>query len=132
MATTAVSNIHFEEKDFSVSTFENSMLWCFRGEVSVHRVRHAQPLHRQLARRYPQGFAVCTIIGEEVPLSMPADARALSAAVTKEFQPSYCALCEVIVGTGFRASVVRSITGSFRLLARASCPSKVFAETGPC
>lgn len=124
--------IAFEEKEFTVATCDNSILWCFRGEVSLPRIRHAQPLHRQLARRYPKGFAVCTMITETVPLNMPSDSRELSAAITKEYQPYYCALCEVVTGTGFRASIVRSITGSFRLLARATCPAKVFAESGPC
>jgi hypothetical protein len=124
--------IVFEEPEFTVATCENSILWCFRGEVSLPRVKQAQPLHRQLVRRHPKGFAVCTMITEAAPLAMPSDARALSASVTKEFQPYYCALCEVVIGSGFRASIVRSITGSFRLLARATCPAKVFAETDPC
>lgn len=128
----AEAQVHFEDREFTIATFENSILWCFRGEVSLPRVKHSQALHRQLAKRYPKGFAVCTIISEQVPLNMPSDARDLSATITKEYQSSYCALCEIVLGSGFRASIVRSITNGFRLLARSTCPSKGFAETGPC
>jgi hypothetical protein len=121
-----------EDRDVSVATFENALLWCFRGEVTAARIAHAQAPHRQLQRRYPRGFAVVTLIAEDVSLLMPEDARALSNSITKAYQPSYCALCEVIEGDGFRAAIVRSITSGIRLFARVPCPAKSFAELATC
>jgi hypothetical protein len=124
--------IHSEEPDFTIATFENSLLWSFRGEVTAARIRWALPLHRDLAKKYPGGFAVMTVIGENVPLSMEAEARKLSTEITREFQPCYCGTTEVVEGSGFRAATVRSITSGIRFIARASCPAKVFADVGTC
>ena len=124
--------VHHEEPDFTIATFENALIWSFRGEATAARIRWATAVHRDLAKRWPKGFAVVTVIGERVPLSMPADARELSTAITREYQSNYCALCEVVEGTGFRAATVRSITAGIRIFARAKCPSRVFADVAAC
>lgn len=124
--------IHAEDQEFSIATFQNALVWCFRGAVTLPRVESALPLHKQLAQRYPKGFAVVTIIGEAVPLSMAPDARDLSTKITKDFMPHYCGVCEVVLGSGFRAAAVRSITAGIRLLARSSCPAKVFGDSDSC
>ncbi|APR85992.1 Hypothetical protein A7982_11341 [Minicystis rosea] len=124
--------IHFEERDFTVATFQSLLIACFRGAMTSERLKHTQTAHRLLARKHPKGFAVVGIIGEEVPVAMPADVRALATAITKEFRPNYYALCEVVVGSGFRAATLRSIVSGIRMVARTTCPAQVFAETGPC
>lgn len=125
-------DIRGEDPEFTIATFENSLIWCFRGPVTLPRIEQALPAHRDLAKKYPQGFAVVTIIGEAVPLSMPADARDLSTKITHEYQPRYCAISEVVLGTGFRAAAVRSVTAGIRLLARSTCPAKVFGDVEAC
>jgi hypothetical protein len=128
----AALDIRQEEPEFTIGVFENSLLWCFRGPVTLARIETALPVHEELKRRYPKGFAVVTVIGEAVPLSMPVDARDLSTRITREYQPSYCAISEVVLGTGFRSAAVRSVTAGIRLLARSSCPAKVFGDVESC
>ena len=86
------------------------------------------PAHKQLIKKFPNGISVTTIIAETVPLSMPADARNLSTQITKEHEPYYCCVSEVVPGTGFRAATVRSITAGIRIIARSKFPAKVFAD----
>jgi len=123
---------HAEDPEFSLATFQNSLLWCFRGEVTLPRVQAALPIHENLRKKFPKGFAVVTIIGDNVPLSMSPEARDLSAKITKDFMPNYCGVCEVVLGSGFRAAAVRSITAGIRLLARSTCPAKVFGDATAC
>jgi hypothetical protein len=122
--------IHFEEPEFTIATASNALVWSFRGEVTADRVRRSLAVHRDLARDHRKGFAVMTIIGEEVPLSMPSDARTLSTSITAEYQASYCGVCEVIEGSGFRSATARSITAGIRLVARTKFPARVFADVG--
>ena len=128
----AALDIRSEEPEFTLGTFENALVWCFRGPVTLARIETAVPAHQDLARRYPKGFAVITVVGEAVPLSMPADARDLSTRITREYQSRYCAISEVVLGTGFRSAAVRSVTAGIRLLARSSCPAKVFGDPDSC
>lgn len=123
--------ILFEERDFTIATFRNCLVWSMRGEVTHDLIRRALPPHQDLKRRYPAGFGVLTIIGDTVPISMPEDARALSTSITRDFQPHYRGLCEVIEGDGFRSSITRSIVSGIRLFARSTCPSKVFGDVKP-
>lgn len=118
----------FEEPEFSIATFENCLLWSFRGEASRARIMRALPVHQMLATKYPKGFAVMSIVSEQVPLNMPSDARDLGTSITRDFQPHYCGICEVIEGQGFRGSVVRSVVAGVRLVARSRVPAKVFSE----
>lgn len=67
----------FEEPEFSVGTFENGLIWSFRGEANLRRIQHGLAVHQTLAVKYPKGFSVMTIVSPEVPLTMPADARDL-------------------------------------------------------
>jgi hypothetical protein len=120
--------ILFEEPDFTAGLYQNALLWAFRGVVSLPRIKWAIPAHKQLLRKYPKGIAVVTIITETASLSMPADARDLSTAITKENENSYCCVCEIIPGTGFRGAVARSVTAGIRLVARTKFPAKVFAD----
>lgn len=118
----------FEEPEFTLATFENALLWSFRGETSLARIERALPVHQMLAKKYPKGFAVMTIVSQAVPLAMPNDAREMGTRITRDFQPHYCGICEVIEGSGFRGSVARSVVAGVRLVARSSCPAKVFAD----
>jgi hypothetical protein len=120
--------IIFEEPEFTIATFENGLLWSFRGEANLARIERALPVHQALAKKYPKGFSVMSIVSEAVPLAMPADARDMGTRITRDFQPHYCGICEVIEGSGFRGSVARSVVAGVRLVARSSVPAKVFAE----
>lgn len=120
--------IIFEEPEFTLATFENGLLWSFRGEANLSRIERALPVHQALAKKYPKGFSVMTVVSETVPLAMPADARDMGTRITRDFQPHYCGICEVIEGTGFRGAVARSVVAGVRLVARSSCPAKVFSE----
>lgn len=119
----------FEEPDFSIGTVENCLVWSFRTAVTLDRIQRAKPAHIELKKAYPK-FAVMTIVGEKISLTMPQDARDLSTAITKEFQPYYCGICEVIEGKGFGASVARSVVAGIRLIARSSAPARVFSDVG--
>lgn len=110
--------VHFEDAEFSIGTVENCLIWSFRTGVTLDRIQRSKPVHLELKREYPK-FAVMTIVGENISLSMPADARELSTMITKEFQPYYCGVCEVIEGKGFGASVARS-----------TAPARVFSDVG--
>jgi hypothetical protein len=117
-----------EEPDFTLATLENTFLWCFRGDVSLDRIRRSRPVHRDLLARYPSGIAALTIICENVPLMMPADSRDAANAITKEFQPHYRGLATVILGTGFRGAAARAVISSINLFARVGCPNQVFED----
>jgi hypothetical protein len=119
--------IIFEEPDFTIGAVENCLVWSFRASVTAERVQRARPLHLTLKKEFPK-FGVMTIVGENISLSMSQEARDLSTTITKEFQPYYCGVCEVIEGKGFGASVARSVVAGIRLLARSSAPAKVFSE----
>jgi|GEM_PF-4818242 len=118
----------FEEPEFSIGTLENGLIWSFRGEVSLRRIEHGLAVHQGLAVKYPKGFSVMTIVSPEVPLTMPTDARELSTRITRDYQPHYCGICEVIEGDGFRGSVARSVVAGVRLVARSTVPAKVFSD----
>ncbi len=123
----AEAKVHFEDEEFAIGAVENCLVWCFRTNVTLARIQRAKPLHVELKKEYPK-FGVMTIVGENISLSMPQDARELSTAITKEFQPYYCGVCEVIEGKGFGASVARSVVAGIRLVARSSAPARVFSD----
>ncbi|CAN5398414.1 hypothetical protein BH09MYX1_BH09MYX1_59840 [soil metagenome] len=119
--------IYFEEPEFTIGSVENCLVWAFRTAVTLERIKWGQRVHADLKKDYPK-FAVMTIVGENISLSMPQDSRDLSTAITKEYQPYYCGICEVIEGKGFGASVARSVVAGVRLMARSSAPARVFSE----
>lgn len=121
-------NLIFEEPEFSIGTFENGLIWSYRGEATLRRIEHGLAVHQTLAVKYPKGFSVMTIVSPEVPLTMPSDARELSTRITRDYQPYYCGICEVIEGDGFRGSVARSVVAGVRLVARSTVPAKVFSD----
>lgn len=123
----AEAKVHFEDEEFAIGSVENALVWCFRTSVTIDRIQRAKAVHLDLKKEYPK-FAVMTIVGENISLSMPQDARDLSTAITKEYQPYYCGICEVIEGKGFGASVARSVVAGIRLIARSSAPARVFSE----
>jgi hypothetical protein len=120
--------IHFEEPDFTLATFRNVLIWSFRGPVSLKRIQRGHMVHRDLARRHPDGFAVMSIIGDTVPLTMEADARELSGKIISEFNTQYCAVGDVIEGTGLKAATARSVLSGIRMFGRMQCPAKVFSD----
>lgn len=119
--------VHFEDREFSIGTVDNCLVWSFRTTVTVERVQRARPIHLELKRSYPK-FGVMTIVAETVSLAMPQDARELSTAITKEFHPYYCGVCEVIEGRGFGASVARSVVAGIKLIARSTAPGRVLSD----
>lgn len=119
----------FEEPDFSIGTVDNCLVWSFRTAVTLERIQRGKLAHLELKKAYPK-FAVMSIVGEKISLTMPQDARDLSTAITKEYQPYYCGICEVIEGKGFGASVARSVVAGVRLMARSSAPARVFSDVG--
>jgi hypothetical protein len=119
--------VNYEDEEYSIGTVENCLVWSFRTSVTLDRIQRSKAVHLELKKEYPK-FAVMTVVGENISLSMPQDARDLATMITKEFQPYYCGVCEVIEGKGFGASVARSVVAGVRLLARSSAPARVFSD----
>lgn len=120
--------VFFEEPEFTLATFENALVWSFRGELNLERISRARSVHEQLAKEHPNGFAVMSIVSQQAPLMMPKDAIEMGTRITRDFRRSYCGICEVIEGSGFRGSVARSIVSGVRLVARPVCPARVFSD----
>ncbi len=120
-----VFTIHFEEPEFTIATCYNALIWSFRASGTVVRMQRSLPVHRDLARRYPNGFGVITIVGENVPLSMPEGTRETANAITAEFRTHYAAICDCIEMSGIKGAAIRSIMSGIRLFARPTCPAKI-------
>jgi hypothetical protein len=118
----------FEERELTLATFENALIWSFRGEANLDRIQRAREVHEMLAKEYPHGFGVMSIVSEQVPLVMSKEAREMGTSITRDFRDNYCGICEVVEGNGFRTFVARSINAGVRLVARPACPAKVFAD----
>lgn len=120
--------IHHEDADFTVASFANVIVWNFRVAVTLTYMQRAELVHKDLQRRYPNGFGVMTIVSEKVGLSMPADARQKAGEIVKQFQHNYCAISDVVEGSGLKAATVRGVMAGIRLFGKNTCPVKVYAD----
>ena len=120
-----VFTIHFEEPDFTIATCDNALVWCYRGPPTVTRMQRSLPVHRDLQRRFPKGFGVITIVGENMPVNSPPEVRKEAEAITAEFRDHYCALVDVIEITGLKGAAIRGAMAGIRLFARPKCPAKI-------
>jgi hypothetical protein len=122
-----VVQVHFEQPELSIVTYQNILIWNFRMHCTLAHMQRSELVHRDLVRRYPNGFAVMTVISDTVSMTIPPDARELAGNIVKTYTKHYLALTDVIEGTGIKQSITRGIMSGIRMFGKNTCPVKVFS-----
>ncbi len=125
MATLQEPNVYEATPDHIVGTWNNVSLIIWRVATFSNAVDLSQRTSEELARKYPGGIGLLTIIEQSAPMP-PSEARSRIA----DFFASadYIKASSVAFeGTGFRAGAVRSVVAGLTMLARQPFPHKIFA-----
>ena len=98
----------------------------YRGALTREALIGVSTAHRDLIARYPEGTCVLSYAELNTPLPS-AEARELTAELTKEFAPGIRCSVTVIGGQGFWASAVRSVVTATLVLSRNGYPVKIMS-----
>jgi eukaryotic-like serine/threonine-protein kinase len=114
------------EPSHGVALAGHTLVVLWLGETSKQAVRE---LRTQLENHAAENgrVALLQVIGERA-IPPDGEARAALAAMLKDNEARIVASAVVFEGSGFRASVIRSIVVGISMLTRPKCPHTVFAS----
>lgn len=100
-----------------------------RGEVTSEFLREAGRAGRELSRSYPKEVGSLALTSCEVPLPDP-EIRSLATKISRESDSWVKAAVTVVDGSGFKASVIRSLLVTMTMF-QGGPPRRVYSEVEP-
>jgi hypothetical protein len=98
----------------------------FYGAPTVTRLNQLYEVQKPIMTR--QRYAVMSIIDPRVGKDIDGDARHRAKQISNEMEPHTIAMAFVVLGTGFFASMVRSVVAGVQLFSNQKSPWKVMAD----
>ena len=118
------------EPSHAIAFLERTLVVLWQTETRKQAVLELGSLLAGLAglAEESRGLALIQVIGDHAT-PPDSDTRAALAAMLKANETRIIASAVVFEGSGFRASVIRSVVVGISLLSRPKCPHTVFAST---
>jgi hypothetical protein len=117
----------------AIMTMGNLVVGVWTGEPNIVACNAMADVYRGLYQRFPDGFAICVIVENAVPLPDETVRAALSS-LQKEIQSRVAVMCGVQEATGFRGAAIRSVLTALTIMTRVSYKNATVqsvAEAGP-
>ena len=115
------------EPSHAIAFLERTLVVLWQTETRKQAVLELASLLAGLAEE-SRGLALMQVIGDHAT-PPDADTRAALAKMLKANETRIVASAVVFEGSGFRASVIRSVVVGIAMLSRPKCPHTVFAST---
>jgi len=115
------------EPSHAIAFLERTLVVLWQTETRKEAVLELALLLARLAEE-PGRLALIQVIGDHA-ISPDGDTRAALAKMLKANETRIVASAVVFEGSGFRASMIRSVVIGISLLSRPKCPHTVFAST---
>lgn len=113
---------------FTVAIVEEAVVLVWKQPPNLAGIEQCTSVFRSL-RAQKKRFAMFVVVDERAGLEMPKEVRAALGELLKEYQKDLLASVVVFEGSGFRASIVRSVVATIALVNRLEFPSTVEAKT---
>jgi hypothetical protein len=118
-----------ETDSFAVFSVDECVVLVWKQPPIMAAVDENRRLFQQLRTRHPQDKLSYLVVAETgVGIQMPSDVRAALAAMLREYQKAIVGSAIVFEGTGFRASIVRSVVAAINIASRLEFPSSVQSD----
>jgi hypothetical protein len=101
----------------AIMSMGNLCVAVWMTDPSVEAVNAISDVYRDLYERYPDGFVVCVIVENAVPLPEEPVRKAISGAM-KGVQSRVIGMCGVQEATGFRGAALRSVITALVMMSR--------------
>lgn len=109
--------------DYALASLNEIAAITWRHETTLEGIQGSSMLVAEVARHYPKGIALLTVISEVAP--MPSgEARKALADLMGAHRPIRCSAV-IMEGTGFRAAAVRSVVTGLTLLSHYEYPHRI-------
>ncbi len=107
------------------ATYRNVFITAWWGDTTVERLKRVGEFQEDVARRMSKGFVALALI-RSANTNLPADVRAEAERLSKTPAPNMKAIAQVIYGSGFAASMIRSVATGMQIVSRMPKPTKIF------
>jgi hypothetical protein len=118
--------VHLLDDGVGVASCGPVFLTQFYGAPTVAKLNRLYEVQRPIMTA--QRYAVMTIIDPRVGKDIDGDARHRAKQISNEMEPHTMAMAFVVLGTGFFASMVRSVVAGVQLFSNQRSPWKVVAD----
>jgi hypothetical protein len=116
---------------FSVFSVDRYVALIWKHPPTMGGVEHCQMVFEKMEGRSPEKFGYLAIVEPKAGSNMPGDVRTKLSAMLKQHQRHIAASLIVFEGTGFGASIVRSVVSAINLATRIEFPAKVESSLYP-
>ena len=118
-----------ETDGFAVFSVDQCVVLVWKQSPGMAGIDENRRLFQQLRTRHPQDKLTYLVVAEAgVGTQMQSDVRAAVAAMLRDHQDAIAGSAIVFEGTGFRASIVRSVVAAINLASRLDFPSSVHSD----
>ena len=107
------------------ATYRNVFITAWWGDTTVARLKRVGELQEDVARRLSKGFVALALIRSS-NTNLPADVRSEAERLSKTPAANMRAIAQVISGSGFAASMIRSVATGMQIVSRMPKPTKIF------
>jgi hypothetical protein len=114
-----------------VGLWRNVLVVAIRALPEADQLHRIHEIQRDVAARFPRGFAALAILPVLSPRPLSKEMREAAELVTGDAPPELLAVAEVIEGRGFVAAAIRSIATGLILVTRPRWPMRIFASVEP-
>lgn len=128
-AEPANAQVHQQNEDYTLATYENICVVIWHNHTTVASIRDARQCCEVLSRVYPKGLFYLAIIEERAPAPSN-EARVALASLLRDTH--WLAGGVILDGKGFRTAFVRSVATGLALLARPQFPFRVCTMDSAC
>ena len=122
--------LHAEGRDV-VGLWQNVLVIAFRALPTAEHLHTVAAIQRDVAARFPGGYAALAILPVLAPQPLPRDMLDAAQALTSSAPPEMQAVAEVIEGKGFLAATARSVATGMLLVGRPRWSMRIFAGVEP-
>jgi hypothetical protein len=123
--------VHARTAVYTYGTWRNLFVNVYRASPSVSDLTLREPMLEAIARRYPSGFGVVTVVVREASGALPDDAaRKLSERQVARWDDRLLCGALVLEGTGIEFTLLRSLLRGIAMASRRRFPYHFFGDVG--
>jgi hypothetical protein len=111
-------------QDYALASWNEIVAVVWRHETTVDAVRNMQSAVTELARSYPKGIGMLTVIAAGAPLPGSAARKALADLLSTGSVYIRCSAV-IMEGSGFRAATVRSVVTGLTMMSKHDFPHRI-------
>jgi hypothetical protein len=120
-----------ETAGFALFTIEHCVVLIWKQPPVLAGIEECKRIFQLVRTRRPkEKFSYLAVVESRAGTNMPAEVREALSALLREYQSAIAGSAIVFEGTGFRASIVRSVVAAINLASRLEFASTVESDLG--